>query len=134
MVCLECRTAVGSCRRPALRSWLLLGEQALRIALVLLLVPRLQWLGLWLAYLIPLALRVLAGWSLAGRYAAGPHFYFWQTFVAPVGAALILYALLHGLVAVMGELSGRRCWPFVGLVVPGLPLLRRFDGSSRLLE
>ena len=87
--------------RPGLKSWLLVGEQALRLGLLVLLVPRFSLVGLFLAYTIPLLLRGALGWMLAGHLVVRPHLYVWQTVVAPAGAALALYVPLNALVAML---------------------------------
>ncbi|MBN2006883.1 MAG: hypothetical protein JXA21_26250 [Anaerolineae bacterium] len=79
--------------RPALTSWLALGEQVLRIGLGLLLVVRWQIVGLGLAYALARALRIVVGWSVTRRVVLAPRVYIWQTWIAPAGAAILVYHL-----------------------------------------
>ena len=86
--------AVG---RPALRSWLLVGEQVVRLGLAALLVPQWQLWGVWMAWFLATLLRGLVAWLLVARHVGRPHLPFWPAVIAPGGAALLLYAFLRGL-------------------------------------
>jgi O-antigen/teichoic acid export membrane protein len=79
--------------RPALRSWLMIGEVALRLGSMLVLVPRLGIWGVVAAYLGALLLRGLVGWYTARRLGLRIYVSGWQSVIAPGGAALILYNL-----------------------------------------
>ncbi|MFP4345766.1 MAG: hypothetical protein ACLFU8_13815 [Anaerolineales bacterium] len=81
--------------RPAMRSWMLIGEQVVRLALIVGLVPRLGDWSLFIAYGLASLLAGVWGWYRVGRYGVSLHFSVWQTVVAPAGAALILYNVLR---------------------------------------
>jgi hypothetical protein len=81
--------------RPALRSWVLVGEQLLRLVLLFAVVPRLGSWSLFPAYALSALLAGVWGWYLVGRQGVSIHFPVWQMLVAPAGAALILYNLLR---------------------------------------
>lgn len=80
--------------RPALASWLTLGEHLLRTGLIVGLLPRWGWPGLLVAYLAPLLLRLGMAWLSIQRQAGHVRVYLWQTFIAPAGAGYLLYRLL----------------------------------------
>ncbi len=87
--------------RPALRSWLMIGELALRLGAMWVLAPR---LGLWsvlVAYLAALLLRGVVGWAVARRLGLRIYVSPWPSVVAPGGAALILFNLLR----LMGDIA-----------------------------
>ncbi len=98
--------------RPLTRSWVQVGEVVARVGLLALFVPLWQEGGILVAYAVALALRSLAGWLLAGRLVLWWRVYIWQTFVAPVGAGLLVYNLLCGL----GDLSPQPT-PLVGTLL-----------------
>ncbi len=79
--------------RPALAAWLTWGEMALRLGLMVVLVPRWQAEGLAAAVLAGTIARGIMGWWLVRRVIAPPRFYVWQSLVAPTGAALLIYNL-----------------------------------------
>lgn len=81
--------------RPDLEMWLLIGEQALRIALMFLLVPRFQLLGLILAYCVALPLKDLAAWLVNRAVLFRFRIFWWQTAAAPLLAALVNCGLLR---------------------------------------
>ena len=85
--------------RPATVSWLAIGEQMMRVGLLVALVPANGMVGLPIAFAGALMVRGLAGWWFVGRATGRTRVYVWRTFVAPVGAA----AALHGLLRVVGE-------------------------------
>ena len=80
--------------RPATVSWLTIGEQVVRVGLLAVLAPPYGMVGLPIAFASALMLRGLAGWWFVGRATGRTRVYVWQTFVAPIGAAAALYALL----------------------------------------
>jgi len=104
--------------RPAVTSWLTLGEQSLRLGLMLLLVSRWQVAGILAAYMLALLIRVLLAWILTGRLVARLRVNIWQTLVVPSAAALIVYEFLKGI--------GDLWWaptPAAGLLLLGAGLL-----------
>ncbi len=82
--------------RPGARSLFILGEQVLRLSLLLALFPRLGMGGIAVAYPAARLVWLLAAWSYAGRKALRARLYVWQSVVAPGGAALVLYNVLQG--------------------------------------
>jgi O-antigen/teichoic acid export membrane protein len=81
--------------RPDLEMWLLIGEQALRIVLMFLLVPRFQLLGLILAYCIALPVKDVAAWLVNRLVLFHYRIYWWQSAAAPLLAGAVNYALLR---------------------------------------
>jgi hypothetical protein len=81
--------------RPATVSWLLIGEQAARAGLLVVLAPPYGMVGIPIAFAVALMLRGLAGWWFVGRATGRTHVYVWRTLIAPVGAALALHGLLR---------------------------------------
>lgn len=84
--------------RPGLRSVVLTVEQALRLLLLMWLVPLLGTDALWIAFMLPLAVRTALGWGFNRRWRV--KFNVWQACVAPAGAAFLVY---HGLRAVLAS-------------------------------
>jgi O-antigen/teichoic acid export membrane protein len=86
--------------RPAIISWLTLGEQIVRSGLLLLLVGQWQILGLLMAYILPLLLKDALAWILTG-HAVARHtrtrirFNLWQSLIVPGIAAFVIYTLLR---------------------------------------
>ena len=80
--------------RPAIVSWLTIAEQVVRVGLLVVLAPPYGMVGLPIAFAGALMVRGLAGWWFVGRATGRTHVYVWQTFVAPIGAAVVLYGLL----------------------------------------
>lgn len=81
--------------RTGLQALLTGGEQALRIGLMVLLLPRLQVWGLLVAYAVALPLKGVVAWLLNARWILRPRLYLWQSFVAPALAAAVNYGLLR---------------------------------------
>jgi O-antigen/teichoic acid export membrane protein len=81
--------------RPAIMSWLTLGEQISRIGLMVLLVKQWQVLGLLMAYILPLVLKNAFAWLVTGHAVARIRFNLWQTLIAPGIAALVIHSLLR---------------------------------------
>jgi O-antigen/teichoic acid export membrane protein len=79
---------------PATVSWLTVGEQIVRVGLLAVLAPPYGMVALPIAFASALMLRGLIGWWVVGRATGRTRVYVWQTFVAPIGAAAALYALL----------------------------------------
>ena len=80
--------------RPATVSWLTVGEQIVRVGLLAVLASPYGMVALPIAFASALMLRGLIGWWVVGRATGRTRVYVWQTFVAPIGAAAALYALL----------------------------------------
>jgi len=80
---------------PLLESFVQVGAEAVTLGLVVvLMVP---W-GIWsrvIAMFVVLLLKGVVSWLLIRRYVWRPRLAFWQTWVAPAGAAVLLYNLLR---------------------------------------
>jgi O-antigen/teichoic acid export membrane protein len=81
--------------RPDLEMWLLIGEQALRIALMFLLVPRFQLMGLIIAYCVALPVKDVAAWLVNRAVLFHYRIYWWQSAAAPLLAGGVNYLLLR---------------------------------------
>jgi len=81
--------------RPELGALMTLGEQALFIALMLLLVPPLQMWGLFLANLISVSAIGVVSWLINARWILRPRFYLWQGLAAPLLAGAVVYGLVR---------------------------------------
>jgi O-antigen/teichoic acid export membrane protein len=92
--------------RPGLFAWVLGAEQALRIGLFYLLIPRWQFTGFYLALLLTIALKVVAAWTLNHLLIVRLRLYLWQMLVAPAMAGLANFALWR-LVGAKLQLTGR---------------------------
>jgi O-antigen/teichoic acid export membrane protein len=86
--------ALGS-NRPGLKLLMLLGEQALRITLALLLVDQFQVAGLIAAYLIAVLTRGIASYFINSRLCFKLRYYPWQSLVVPLLAGIVQYLILR---------------------------------------
>ncbi len=80
---------------PLLKSVVQIGAEALTLGLVIVLTA--SW-GIWsrvIAMFIVLLIQGAVSWLLIRRYVWRPRLVLWQTWVAPAGAAVLLYNLLH---------------------------------------
>lgn len=109
--------------KPSLRALLILGEQALRIGLMLLLLERFQIMALLIAYFVAILARGFAAYFVADRFCFPQRFYFWQSLVAPVGAATAYYLFLTALARLIwqGDEITSVALFFIGLV-PCMPV------------
>ncbi len=89
--------------RPGLRSVVLAIEQALRLSLLVWLAPRLGAEGLWVVFLLPLAVRMALGWRFARHWRVKLNI--WQACVAPAGAALLVYNGLRAALALLAPVE-----------------------------
>jgi O-antigen/teichoic acid export membrane protein len=92
--------------RPDLFAFILGGEQALRIGLFWLLIPRFQFWGFYWALLITIALKVTIAWIINHLVIVRVRIFLWQMLVAPALAGVFNFALLRLLGTVLG-FSGR---------------------------
>jgi O-antigen/teichoic acid export membrane protein len=109
--------------RPSLRAALILGEQIIRISLLLLLLERFQIVALIIAYFVAILARGLAAYFIANKFCFPQRFYFWQSLAAPVAAAVAYYlflSLLAKLIWQGDEITSIALF-FVGLV-PCMPI------------
>jgi O-antigen/teichoic acid export membrane protein len=80
--------------RPVLRATMVLGEQTIRIGLLVLLLARFQIEALIIAYFVGILTRGLVSYFVADKYCFPQRFYFWQSLAAPVIAAGLHYLFL----------------------------------------
>ena len=115
--------------RPDLEMWLLIGEQALRILLMFLLVPRFQLLGLILAYCVALPVKDVAAWLVNRAVLFRYRIYWWQSAAAPLlaGAANCLLLRLLGNVLWRGDQLTSVLLFFIALL-PSLGVYCFFNG------
>jgi len=117
--------------RPDLEMWLLIGEQALRIVLMFLLVPRFQLIGLIAAYCVALPLKNLAAWLVNRAVLFRYRIYWWQSAAAPLLAGGVNYLLLRLLGNAMWGGAGDQVSSvilFFIALLPSLAVFCFFDG------
>lgn len=88
--------------RPGTTTVIMLLEQGARLLLLVLLVPRFQFLGIYLALICALLLKVTAAWTLNHRRIVPLTLPLWPALGAPALAGLLNYALWRGVVALWG--------------------------------
>ena len=81
--------------RPAIVSWLTVGEQVVRFGFMLVLVPASGMVGLPVAFAGALMLRGLVGWLVVRRATGRTHVHVWRTLFVPAIAAIAVYNLLR---------------------------------------
>jgi O-antigen/teichoic acid export membrane protein len=86
--------------RPLLRALLILGEQTIRITLLLLLLERFQIMALLIAYFVATLARGIVAYFVADRFCFPQRIYFWQSLAAP-GLAAGAHYLFLSLVAAL---------------------------------
>jgi O-antigen/teichoic acid export membrane protein len=82
--------------RPGLDAALLTGEQALRVALLAVLLPRVGFVAFYLASLGSIVAKNVAAWTINQTRILRLELRAWPTFVAPAATGAALYALLAG--------------------------------------
>jgi O-antigen/teichoic acid export membrane protein len=80
--------------RPFLRATMVLGEQTIRIGLMVVLLASFQIEALIIAYFIGILTRGIVAYFVANKYCFPQRFYFWQSLAAPVIAAGLHYLFL----------------------------------------
>jgi O-antigen/teichoic acid export membrane protein len=81
--------------KPSLRFFLVLGEQLIRISLMVILLERFQIFALLIAYFVAILARGIIAYFVADRYCFPQRFYFWQSVASPVVAAMAYYLFLN---------------------------------------
>jgi O-antigen/teichoic acid export membrane protein len=89
-------------KRPAVTSWLTIGEQGLRLGLMVVLAPALGLRGLLVAFTVAGVVRAVVAWLVIQRSIGRPRVYVWRTLIAPAGAAWVIQNLLR--------IVGERWW------------------------
>jgi O-antigen/teichoic acid export membrane protein len=80
--------------RPVLRASMVLGEQTIRIGLIVILLAKFQIEALVIAYFVGILSRGIVAYFVAHKYCFPQRFYFWQSFAAPLIAAGLHYLFL----------------------------------------
>jgi hypothetical protein len=109
--------------RPFLRALMVLGEQTIRIGLMVALLAHFQITALIIAYFAGILMRGVVSYFVAQKYCFPQRFYFWQSLGAPVIAAGLHYlflSLIAQLVWQRDEISSIILF-FIGLV-PAMPV------------
>ncbi len=84
--------------RPGTTAVVTLIEQALRLSLYVVLVPRMQFAGIYVAELLALSTKAVVAWTVNHRRILPLELPPWVTLGAPACAGAVNYALWHGLV------------------------------------
>jgi O-antigen/teichoic acid export membrane protein len=117
--------------RPDLQMWLLIMEQAIRIPLMVLLIPSLELTGVILAYVVALPVRNVVAWWINRRLILPFRIYWWQTAVAPLLAGGVTWILLRALgTAMVGDEINQITGLLLLLIglLPSLPVFCLFVG------
>lgn len=91
--------------RPLLYSLIVAGEQATRLLLFAILVPKLQFVGLFAAITLSLTLKTVVTWYLSHRLILRLRLSLWQSVGAPLVAGLLLFVALKALVGLAAPSS-----------------------------
>jgi O-antigen/teichoic acid export membrane protein len=109
--------------RPFLRAIMVLGEQTIRIGLMVVLLARFQIEALIIAYFVGILARGIVAYFVANKYCFPQRFYFWQSLAAPVIAAGLHYLFLSLIAKFVwqGDDISSIALFFIGLV-PAMPV------------
>lgn len=91
--------------RPGTNTVVMLVEQGVRLVLLLLLVPRLQFTGIYVATLLALSLKCIFSWVINHKLIVRLRLPLWQTIGAPAAAGLGNYAVWWTASRVLGPQS-----------------------------
>ncbi|HEY3355272.1 MAG TPA: hypothetical protein VGQ83_18625 [Polyangia bacterium] len=105
--------------RTGLNVIVVLIEQVVRVGLFYLLIPTLQFPGMYLAIIGTLALKCVVGWLCNHLLIVRLRIYLWQMFAAPALMGLLIYGLWRGILAV-GVWHG--FWPVLILFCVATPV------------
>ena len=109
--------------RPVFRAAMILGEQTIRIGLLVLLLEKYQITALIIAYFVAILVRGLASYFVAHKFCFPQKFYFWQSLGAPILAAGLHYLFLSAIAQIVwqkDEISSIILF-FIGLL-PAMPV------------
>ncbi len=117
--------------RPALKMLLTIGEQIIRVLLLLLLLERFQVSALIVAYFVGLAAKGVATFVVNHKICFPQKIYIHQSLVAPMLAALAHYLLLRGIAALVwrGD-EGTSVLLFFLAILPSFPAYLFFYGLA----
>ncbi len=109
--------------RPFLRAAMILGEQTIRIGLMVALLAQFQIVALIIAYFVAILVRGVVAYFVAHKYCFPQRFYFWQSLAAPVLAAGLHYLFLSLIAKLIwqGDEITSVILFFIGLV-PAMPV------------
>jgi O-antigen/teichoic acid export membrane protein len=91
--------------RPGANTVIMLCEQATRLGLFFLCIPRLQFAGIYVALLVSLALKTVIAWVFNHRRVLPLALPWWATLGAPALAGLANYAIWRGVAAAVAPQS-----------------------------
>ncbi len=109
--------------RPLLRALMVLGEQTIRVGLLVILLAQFQITALIIAYFAGILARGFVSYFVAHKYCFPQRFYFWQSLGAPIIAAILQYLFLSGIALLIwqkDEISSIILF-FIGLL-PAMPV------------
>lgn len=109
--------------RPVFRAAMILGEQTIRIGLMIVLLARFQIVALIIAYFVAILVRGIVAYFVAHKYCYPQRFFFWQSLAAPVLAAGLHYLFLSLIAKFVwqGDEISSIVLFFIGLV-PSMPV------------
>ena len=115
--------------RPNINMFMTIGEQILRISLVLLLIGKFQIYALIMAYMIALLVKDIVGYFVNHKWIFPLHLYRWQTFVAPLMAGVAHYFILRYVTGLIWKSDiGTSILIYILSVVLSFPLYSFFYG------
>lgn len=115
--------------RPYIKTLMTLGEQIVRIALVLLMIGKLQIYALVAAYMVALMLKNIIGFIVNHRVNFRQRLFVWQTFIAPLLAGVVHYFIIRYLTGLIWKNNaGTSMLIFIIGVVLSFPLYSFFYG------
>jgi len=115
--------------RPNINMFMTIGEQILRISLVLLLIGKFQIYALIMAYMIALLVKDIVGYFVNHKWNFPLHLYRWQTFVAPLLAGVTHYFILRYVTGLIWKNDiGTSILIYVISIVLSFPLYSFFYG------
>ncbi len=115
--------------RPKINMFMTLGEQVIRITLILLLIGHFQIYALIIAYMIALLLKDIIGYIVNHKINFPLHLYLWQTFAAPLLAGVVHYFILRTLTGLIwNNNAGTSILIYIIAVTLSFPLYSFFYG------
>jgi O-antigen/teichoic acid export membrane protein len=115
--------------RPYIKTLMTLGEQIVRVVLVLLMIGKLQIYALVAAYMVALMLKNIIGFLVNHRFNFRQRIFVWQTFVAPMLAGVVHYFIIRYVTGLLWKNNaGTSMLIFIVGVVLSFPLYSFFYG------
>jgi hypothetical protein len=123
--------ALEACGHPGASSLVMVLTHALRVVGTIVMTPHLGLQTVFIANAVGLGLEVLLAWILMRRLVVKVKINIWQTWVAPLGSAFLLY---QGMNLLVGEVTGASLWMNVaGYTVMMILALPVFGALTALL-